>query len=82
MTQKFIETIKNYKEPLFYNTKGSPEAYKLAIRHLSASSSCALSYLSSQYIYPIESLCIVDLEKETINRVSDKIVLIPLKVLS
>ena len=81
MTQTFKKNIQNYPHPLFYNTQGSPEAYKLAIRHLSASSFCGLSYLSGGYIYPIEALHIVNLEKETIEIVKDKVILVSLKVL-
>jgi len=81
MTKNFKKTIQNYREPLFYNTQGSPEAYKLAIRHLSASSFCGLAYLCGEYIYPLEPLHIVDFEKECINIVSEKIILISLKVL-
>jgi len=81
MNETFQKRVKNYPYPLFYNTQGSTKAYKLAIRHLSASSFCGLSYVAGEYIYPIESLHIVDLEKETIEIIKDKIVLVSLKVL-
>lgn len=81
MSDDFIAIIKDYKEPLFYNSEGSPEAYKLCIRHLSAAMSAGLAKLSNGYIVPNEALHIVDLEKQRIDVVSTKVKLIKLEIL-
>ena len=79
MTEKFKEIIKNYPEPLFYNLTGSTVAYKLCIRHLSASVSAGLASMASGYIYPHDVLHIVDIEKETITTVKSEIKLVKLR---
>ena len=82
MTQKFIKKIKIFNFPLFYNTDGNPQAYKLNIRHLSAVSSSSMAQLINGYIHPKETLYIVNLEKEIIESVSTKIKLINLQILN
>ena len=79
MTETFKEQIKNSDKQLFYNTSGNPKAYKLHIRHLSASSFCGLAQLIDGYIFPKSNIYIVDLESETIELVKEKIKLIQLE---
>ena len=79
VSEDFKEIIKNYPHPLFYNTTGSPIAYKLAIRHLSASVSAGFASMASGYIYPHDELYIVDLDEEKIEVVSDEVRLVKLK---
>ncbi len=79
MTVEFKQIIGEYPQPLFYNTTGSTVAYKLCIRHLSASVSAGLASMASGYIYPHDVLHIVDLEKEIINLVKSEIKLVKLK---
>ena len=81
MTEKFKEEIKTYPHPLFYNSTGSTEAYKLCIRHLSAAMSAGLATLQSGYMYPKEVLHLVDLENEKILPTKEKVKLIKLEVL-
>jgi hypothetical protein len=81
MTEAFIQQIKAYKHPLFYNTSGSPMAYKLCIRHLSACVQSGLAYQYGETISPNVPLHIVNLDKEKIEIVEDKIKLVKLKVL-
>jgi len=66
MTEEFKATIKSYKEPLFYNTEGSKEAYQRCIRQLSSAMSAGFSKLSNGYMIPYNTLHIVDLEREVI----------------
>jgi len=47
MTEEFKEKIKAYEHPLFYNSTGSPEAYKLCVRHLFAAMSAGLEGIST-----------------------------------
>jgi hypothetical protein len=79
MTDKFKAIIKSSPHPLFYNTQGSPIAYKLSIRHLSASISAGFAVTASGYIYPNDMLYIVDLENERIDEIRDEIKLVKLK---
>ena len=81
MTSSFKETLQSYSSPLFYNTTGSPLAYKLCIRHLSASVSAGLASMASGYIYPHDEVHIVNLENETIEIIKDGIKLVKLKAL-
>jgi hypothetical protein len=81
MSDDFKRLIQAYNEPLFYNSKGSTQAYKLCIRHLSASMNAGLSELSNGYMIPKDVLHVVNLEKEVIERVSKPIKLIKLKTL-
>jgi hypothetical protein len=81
MTEIFKEKIKNSDKQLFYNTSGNPTAYKLNIRHLSASSFCGLAQLIDGYIFPKSNIYLVDLEKESIERIENRIKLIELEVL-
>ena len=81
MTETFKKEIKNSNKQLFYNTSGNPKAYKLNIRHLSASSFCGLAQLIDGYIFPKSNIYIVDLEKETIELVENRIKLVQLEVL-
>ncbi|CAA6811792.1 MAG: Unknown protein [uncultured Sulfurovum sp.] len=81
MSDDFICEIKNYEEPLFYNSKGSTEAYKLCVRHLSSALNAGLAKLSNGYMIPNNLLHIVNLENETIEVVSDKIKLVKLETL-
>ena len=81
MTEKFKQQIKTFNYPLFYNTSGNPTAYKLNIRHLSASSFCGLAQLVDGYIVPKSNIYLANLEDETISLIEEKIKLIPLEVL-
>jgi len=81
MTEKFKEQIKNFQYPLFYNTSGDPRAFKLNVRHLSASSFCGLAQLIDGYIFPKSDIYLLDLESETIELIKNKIKLIQLEVL-
>ena len=78
MTEIFIEKIKNYDEPLFYNTDGSTEAYKLCIRHLSAAMSAGVAKLEKGYMIPHDVLYLVDLEKESIEELREKVKVVDL----
>ena len=53
MKDDFIQKVKTHSEPLFYNSEGSTEAYKLCIRHLSSAMSAGLAKLSDGYIIPM-----------------------------
>ena len=79
MTEKFEKIITSYPYPLFYNTTGSPIAYKLSIRHLSASISAGLASYASGFIYPDDVLHIVNLDEEKIEAIKDEIKLVKLK---
>ena len=81
MNEKFKEQIKAHEEPLFYNTTGSTEAYKLCIRHLLASPLLGLAKLNGGFIYPNEILYVVDLENAKIEEVCEAIKLCKLEVL-
>ena len=79
MSEEFKEKIRAYPYPLFYNTTGSPVAYKLSVRHLSASVSAGLASSASGFIYPHDLLHIVNLDEEKIEVISDEIKLVKLK---
>jgi len=79
VTDEFKEIIKSYPHPLFYNSTGSPIAYKLCIRHLSASVFAGLASSASGYIYPHDTLHIVDMDAEKIELVSDEVKLVKLR---
>lgn len=81
MTEEFKSRVRAYDEPLFYNSKGSPQAYKLCIRHLSAALNAGLAELSRGYMIPKDVLYIVNLEEESIEAVSSPIKLIKLESL-
>ena len=80
MIDDFKSHIRAYKEPLFYNSTGSTEAYKLCVRHLSSAMSAGLAKLSSGYMIPHDVLHIVNFENEKIDVVSTKIKLVDLEV--
>jgi len=80
MTKAFEEEIKNFPHPLFYNTAGSPIAYKLGIRHLSAAPVSGLATLSNVgYIYPKVPIYLVDLTTETIETLEQRVKLVKLQ---
>jgi len=80
MTKTFQEQIKNFPHPLFYNTSGSTTAYKLGIRHLGAAPMAKFATLSNTgYIYPKESIYLVDFENETIEIIDERVKLVKLK---
>ena len=81
MTETFKEQIKTFQYPLFYNTSGDPRAFKLNVRHLSASSFCGLAQLIDGYIFPKSNIYLLNLERETIILIEEKIKLIMLEVL-
>jgi len=81
MTQTFKQKIKTFQYPLFYNTSGDPRAFKLHVRHLSASSFCGLAQLIDGYIFPKSNIYLLDLELETIKLIKDKIELVELEFL-
>ena len=81
MTENFKALIKSHEEPLFYNSTGSTDAYKLCVRHLSSAMSAGLAKLSNGYMLPNDVLHIVDLERERITMVSQKVKVIKLEVL-
>ena len=78
MTEAFKEKIKNFKEPLFYNTEGSTEAYKLYIRHLSAAMGAGIARLENGYMTPHDVLYLVDLQNEIIEEVSERVKVVDL----
>jgi len=82
MTEAFKEKIKAYEHPLFYNSTGSSEAYKLCVRHLFAAMSAGLATLENGYMYPKEVLHLVDLENEQIIVTKEPIKLIKLEELA
>jgi len=82
MTEQFKDEIKAYAHPLFYNSTGSTEAYKLCVRHLSAAMSAGLARLEGGYMYPKELLHLVDLENEKIVKTKEPIKLIKLEELA
>jgi len=82
MTEQFKDEIKAYAHPLFYNSTGSTEAYKLCIRHLSAAMSAGSATLESGYMYPKEALHLVDLENEQIIVTKEPVKLIKLEELA
>ena len=82
MTEQFKDEIKAYAHPLFYNSTGSTEAYKLCVRHLSSAMSAGLATLESGYMYPKEVLHLVDLENEKIVETKEPIKLIKLEELA
>jgi len=82
MTEQFKDEIKAYAHPLFYNSTGSTEAYKLCVRHLSAAMSAGLARLEGGYMYPKELLHLVDLENEKIVVKKEPIKLIKLEELA
>lgn len=81
MQAEFIRRIKNYEEPLFYNSEGSKKAYQLCIRHLSAATVSGFSTFEKGYVIPKDVLHLVNLETETIEIISEPIKLIKLKAL-
>jgi len=81
MTETFKEQIKTFQYPLFYNTSGDPRAFRLNIRHLSASSFCGLAQLIDGYIFSKSDIYLVDLKRETITLIEEKLKLIELEVL-
>jgi len=82
MTEQFKDEIKAYAHPLFYNSTGSTEAYKLCVRHLSAAMSAGLARLEGGYMYPKEVLHLVDLENEKIVVTKEPVKLIKLEELA
>jgi len=82
MTEQFKDEIKAYAHPLFYNSTGSTEAYKLCVRHLSAAMSAGLATLESGYMHPKEVLHLVDLENEKIVVIKEPVKLIKLEELA
>lgn len=81
MTDLFKEKIKNYPHQLYYNSTGSTIAYKLAIVHLSFALQQKVAFRGGEFLYPKEPLHVVDLEREIIEVISDKIKLIELNFL-
>jgi len=81
MTDNFRTIIRAYEEPLFYNSTGSTDAYKLCIRHLSSAMSAGKAKLSNGYMLPNDVLHIVNLENEKIDVITTKVKLIPLEIL-
>jgi len=80
MTKAFKDEIKNFPHPLFYNTIGSTTAYKLGIRHLGAAPMVGLATLSNTgFLYPKESIYLVDFENETIEAVKERVKLVVLQ---
>jgi len=82
MTEQFKDEIKAYAHPLFYNSTGSTEAYKLCVRHLSAAMSAGLARLEGGDMYPKEVLHLVDLENEKIIVTKEPVKLIKLEELA
>ena len=79
MTEQFKEQIKSYPHPLYYNSNGNRNAYKLSIPHLSFALQQKRAFMAGSFLYPKEPLHLVDLEKENIKIVTNKIELIPLQ---
>jgi len=81
ISQEFKDKIKNFNKPLFYNSTGNKEAYKLFVRHLSYAPNMGLATKEGEYIVPKDSIYLADFENEQIVEVSSKIELIELKYL-
>jgi len=79
MSPAFQEQIQNFPHPLFYNSSGSPTAYKLGIRHLSAAPSAGVARRVGNSIYPNDVIYLVDLETQKIERVKERVKLIRLQ---
>jgi len=79
MTEKFKESIKQHSQQLYYNSTGDPKAYKLSIPHLSFALQQRVAFMVGEFLHPKEPLYIVDLEKETIECIDEKIKLIKIK---
>ena len=78
MSDTFKELIRNYPHPLYYNSTGSPMAYKLAIPHLSFALQRKVAFMGGEFLYVKEPLYLVNLKDETIEVITDKIELIKL----
>jgi hypothetical protein len=81
MTEKFREEIKKHPQQLYYNSTGSGIAYKLAIAHLSFAVQQKVAFMGGEFFYPKEPLYLVDLEREVIEIITEKIELIKIKQL-
>ena len=81
MNDSFKEEIRAYPYPLFYNTSGTPLAYKLSVRHLGASVTAGLASTASGFIYPHNELHLVNFDEEKIEVITERIKLIELKSL-
>lgn len=84
MTKTFRDKLIKLRDTdtdLFYNSSGSPEAYKLNIKHLSAAPSFGYAILQSKKIVPIKIILLVDFEKEEIIELNNSIELIPITIL-
>ena len=81
MTNEFKEKIKNHPQQLYYNSTGSGIAYKLAIPHLSFALQQKVAFMGGVFLYPKEPLYLVDLEREVIEIITEKIELIKIKQL-
>jgi len=81
ISQEFKDRIKNFNKPLFYNSTGNKEAYKLFVRHLSFVPNMGLARKEGNFIVPKKTLYLVDFESEEIIEIKDKIELVELKYL-
>ena len=84
--EKFFDTIKekiNHNEPLFYNTKGNPYAFKLGVKHLSSALFLDMAYEHQNILYVTKDFTLVDFEKETFTLIlkGSKLSLIPLEII-
>ena len=63
----FFETIKEKianNEPLFYNTSGDKQAFKLGVKHLSSTLFLGYAYEHQGILYIEKDLTLVDFEEE------------------
>lgn len=82
MTDIFKEKIIKLRDSgvdLFYNSNGSVVAYKLGVKHLSASPSFGYAIRFANEVRPYKTISIVDFDKEEIFETENNIILIPLK---
>jgi len=82
MKRDFLEKIKSYPHPLYYNSSGNPTAYKLGVKHILASVNDGLAIKAGEYLYPKDELHIVNFENGEIEVIKDKIKYIKLESLN
>jgi len=82
INNKFLEQIKSYPHPLYYNSSGNPTAYKLGVKHILASVNDGLAIKAGEYLYLKDELHIVNFDNEEILVVKDKIKYIELESLN
>jgi hypothetical protein len=80
----FVQTIKekiSNNEPLFYNTSGNKEAFKLGVKHLSSSLFLGFAHTHQGVLYIDKDLTLVDFETQSFTLIlkGSKLTITPLK---